>query len=204
MLKYFIEGSVLGLTAGISCAFFCLPVLIGLGTRDVNNITAVINISFLILGRLIAYLFVGFFFSLVGISISAFAGYEFIFNIIIGALLVFWGIKGFTESDKENSCPAKKMKKTFPFLTGILTGLSPCPPFIAGITRVIAIGSIPGGISYFTGFFLLTTVFLLPGLFTGLIKYKRELKVVSSLVAMIFGIVFLAGGLVSGGIFYAH
>jgi hypothetical protein len=35
----------------------------------------------------------------------------------------------------------------------------------------------------------------LPGFFTGLIKYKFELKVISSIVSLLFGLFFLIGGI---------
>jgi sulfite exporter TauE/SafE len=198
MLNFFIEGTILGLTAGISCAFFCLPVFAGLSSRDINNIHAVTNVLYLILGRFFSYIFTGIFFSIVGMEIKQIVKFDFIAKILIGLLLVIWGISGFTESDKEKkSCPAKKYQKAIPFITGLLTGLSPCPPFIAGIARVVIIANIYDGMLYFTGFFLTTSIFLIPGFFTGLIKYKKELKIIASFVSIIFGLFFLITGLIT-------
>ena len=106
--------------------------------------------------------------------------------------MILWGVKGFKESDKDAStCPAKKFIKTVPFIAGILTGLSPCPPFIAGITRVFVIGDMLAGLLYFLGFYVTTSLFLVPALATGFLKYRKELKLVASFVSIIFGIFFI-------------
>ena len=205
MTVFFIEGLLLGLTSGISCLFLCMPVLFGLGSRDINNIQVLKNISFLLTGRFISYIFVGLVFSAIGVSVSFLAKFEFIFKIIIGILMIIWGTRGFgeTEALSKKNCTAKKFGKTVPFIAGIMTGLSPCPPFIAGISRVITIADIAGGILYFTGFFFSTTIFLLPVFFTGLIKYKFGFKIISSVISFIFGIIFLINGLYSLWTLYA-
>ena len=69
--QFFTEGSILGFATGISCAIFCLPVLIGLTSRNVNNITPVIDIIYFLAGRLFAYIFVGIFFSFIGIAVTS-------------------------------------------------------------------------------------------------------------------------------------
>jgi uncharacterized protein YqhQ len=47
------------------------------------------------------------------------------------------------------------------------------------------------GILYFTGFYLTTSIFLIPAFVTGLAKYKKELKLIASFVSIIFGVIFL-------------
>ncbi len=190
--QFFTEGSMLGFATGISCAVFCLPVLIGLTSRNVNNITPVIDIIYFLAGRLFAYIFVGIFFSFIGMHLKFASIIDVVSKFIITVLLVYWGIKGFIETDNENkNCSIKKFSKTVPLLAGMITGISPCPPFIAGITRVIGVGDIFMGILYFTGFYLTTSIFLIPAFVTGLAKYKKELKLIASFVSIIFGVIFL-------------
>ena len=90
----------------------------------------------------------------------------------------------------------KKYAKTMPFIAGILTGISPCPPFIAGVTRIIALASPLIGLIYFSGFYLSTSLFLIPGLFSYIFKYKKELKILAVFISIIFGIIFLASGII--------
>jgi len=196
LLKYFFEGAALGVAAGVSCAVFCIPVMIGLASRNPNNITPVVDFLFFLLGRLIAYLFIAVFFSYIGMKLSFIDSLKTISKIIISILLIIWGVKGFIRSDKEeSSCRIKKFTKAVPFIAGILTGISPCPPFIAGITRIFDIGNVLFGVIYFLGFYFTTTIVLLPALSTALIKYKKELKILASLVSIIFGVVFLFIGI---------
>jgi len=190
--QYIAEGFTLGLATGISCAVFCIPVFIGLASRSINTITPRIDLGFFLVGRLIAYLFIGILFSGVGARVGFITILDVVSKIFIAALLIVWGIKGVRESDKDKvACPAKKFVKTVPFMAGILTGLSPCPPFIAGITRVFVIGDMLAGLLYFLGFYVATSLFLIPALATGLFTYRKEVKLVASFVAIIFGIFFI-------------
>lgn len=194
-LSFLTEGSLLGLATGLSCAVFCIPVLIGLSSRTINRITPALNIIFFLAGRFIAYILVGLIFSLIGMQLKTLGSFQMISRFIMGGLLVYWGVKGVIESDKESAaCQIKSHLKLMPFFAGILTGLSPCPPFIAGITRVIGAGDVAAGTIYFFGFYLSTSIFLLPGFMTGLVKYKSELKQLISFISIIFGAMFLLMG----------
>ena len=197
LFNYFIEGSILGLATGVSCAAFCLPVLLGLTARNVNNATPLIDLSFFLLGRLISYLLVALIFSYLGVYLSIFAVAKSIIKIMIAFILLYWGIKGFIKIDKnEGLCMTKKYAKTMPFIAGVLTGISPCPPFIAGITRVVNLASPLIGTIYFIGFYLSTSIFLIPGLFSYIFKYKKELKILAIFISIIFGIIFLVSGII--------
>ena len=190
--QYVIEGLTLGFATGISCAVFCIPVFIGLASRNLNNITPITDLIFFLSGRLLAYSFIAILFSGLGAQLGFISIFDVLSKAFIAILLILWGVKGFKESDKDAStCPAKKFIKTVPFVAGILTGLSPCPPFIAGITRVFVIGDMLAGLLYFLGFYITTSLFLIPALATGLLKYRKELKVVASFVSIIFGIFFI-------------
>lgn len=194
-MNYFIEGLTLGLATGISCAVFCIPVFLGLTSRSINNITPTTDLLFFLSGRFVAYILVGIIFSVIGMQFDFVNIIEFVSRIFIATLLMIWGIRGFIESDKEKSdCRIKKYINSAPFIAGILTGISPCPPFIVGITRVFAIGNISAGVLYFLGFYLTTSIFLMPSLAIRLVKYKKELKLVTSFLSIIFSIFFIFYG----------
>jgi len=44
--KYFLEGIILGLGTGVSCAVFCIPVFAGLASRSIHNITPILDLFF--------------------------------------------------------------------------------------------------------------------------------------------------------------
>jgi sulfite exporter TauE/SafE len=191
-IQYFTEGSLLGFAAGISCAVFCIPVFLGLASRNINKINTSLDMGFFLIGKFIAYMFVGIFFSIVGMHLKFISFAGLFSKLIIGGLLIYWGIKGFIESDKEkNNCSIKKFNKIIPFIAGILIGISPCPPFIAGITRILVLGNVFAGILYFLGFYVTTSLFLFPVLSTHFLKYKKELKIIASIISIAFGVMFI-------------
>lgn len=190
-LLFFLEGLTLGLATGLSCAVFCIPVFVGLASRNIHHITPFIDLSFFLLGRLLSYILVGIVFSFIGMHFTFIKAIEVFSKLLIAGLLIFWGIKGFRESDKEKSkCMNKKYTKSIPLISGILTGLSPCPPFIAGITRVFTIGNVFIGILYFFGFYLSTSLFLIPSLALRFVKYRKEVRIVVSLISIACGVFF--------------
>ena len=182
----------LGFAAGFSCAFFCVPVLLGLASRNINEITPLRNLVYFLAGRFAAYLAIALLVSVIGMRFAHSNVIDFLSRLFIAFLLVFWGIKGFRESDKEKSqCSTVKFSKAVPFIAGLLTGISPCPPFIAGITRVFSLGNIYGGVLFFLGFYLATSLFLIPALSVIFLKYKKELKITASLISILFGFFFV-------------
>ena len=98
---YVIEGFTLGCAAGMSCAVFCIPVFIGLASRNVNNITPGIDLMFFLSGRLLAYIFVGILFSGLGAQFGVISIFDGLSKIFIAILLILWGVKGVRESDQE-------------------------------------------------------------------------------------------------------
>ncbi len=194
MFNLLIEGGLLGAATGASCAAFCLPVLIGVTVRDMNKSAGIKNTLLFIGGRFIIYSSVAVFFSLIG---HAFRDDVFIRNglmAVIGVFLIIWGIRGFINSDKAGACKAARYPKLIPFLMGIMTGLAPCPPFIAGITRVLYIGNLTGGIIYFMGFFIITSFFLLPAALLELSRFKTGLKIASSVISVAAGVFMITAG----------
>jgi sulfite exporter TauE/SafE len=195
-INYFFEGSLLGLVTGSSCAVFCVPILLGITSRNINKITPAIDLVTFLIGRLIAYIGVALVFSFIGEYIKLFYSIKSIIKIIAGVFLMYWGIRGFFKTSKDESvCLNKKFSNAVPFIAGILTGISPCPPFITGVTRVVLLASPLIGIIYFMGFYLSTSLFLIPGLFTFFFKYKKELRVIALFISVIFGVIFFLSGI---------
>lgn len=195
-ISLFFEGSVLGLTTGISCAVFCIPVLIGISLWDEKS-KPVKNLLLFLGGRFISYLLFALILSIIGENIKNIK-VDFIINPLIGALLIFWGFKFLfgKEKDKTN-CSIKRFSNLTPFLMGIITGISPCPPFIAGGLKILSLGSPLSGVIYFIGFYITTSFFLLPSLLTVFIKYKKEIKIIAGFISIIFGSIYLISGLFS-------
>ena len=195
-MVYFTEGLLLGITVGVSCVVTCLPVVLGMNVGTNFRIAAGRIVVSFFLGKLIAYLLVGVFAGFIGqtLNIDVIQPIKTGTNLIIAGLLIYWGIKGYKTYNNDHrhySCRTKGMITTTPFLAGLFTGLSPCPPFIAGISRVITLSSWYKGLWYFLGFYLSSSLFVLPSFLTSFLKYKKEMKLVGAFFSLIYGVIFL-------------
>lgn len=191
VLQLFTEGSLLGLGTGLSCAAFCIPVLFGLSSRNIHTITNTNDTMFFLLGRFIAYTVVAFVFSTIGVQVQHFRWLKTISEFLIAVFLFYWGIKGFLDVNKYSpNCHIKKYAKTVPIIAGIITGFSPCPPFIIGISRIIALGNIINGVVFFIGFYISTSLLLLLGLLTGLAEFKKEIRIIICHISIIMSLIF--------------
>lgn len=190
------EGSLLGLSTGTHCACFCIPIFIGFSSRNISNHTPLSNMLLFLGGRFIAYLTIGCIFSFIGMRLSITYYWTALINFVIGLFLIIWGTKGFNETGSQNFCCNRKRSfLLFPFIAGILTGGTPCPPFLAGIARVLSTENVLAGGIFFVGFYVTTSIFILPGLISWLIKYKIELKYIASFVSIIYGLIFISLGI---------
>jgi sulfite exporter TauE/SafE len=197
MGSYFFQGIMLGAAAGISCFIFCLPVYLGASINNRNN--SIVNFSYFTIGRFAAYLSVGVVAPLIGKQFLQISYFDPVAKIITGILLLYWGVKGFTEKNKmkkNKNCPIKKSSSLNPIAAGFLTGISPCPPFLAGIALAMSGGSVNTGAIFFTGFFISTTLFLMPFFAVGILKYKEELKIISQFISIISGALFSIYGII--------
>ena len=193
MMIYFTEGIILGATTSISCFIFCLPVFLGASLNNKNS--SLINFSFFTLGRFTAYLIIGAIASIIGKELLHISFFDSSAKIATGVLLLYWGIKGFSLENKK--CVVKKKACFNPVAAGFLIGISPCPPFLAGIALAMSSGSINKGIVFFIGFFISTTFLLIPFISLGLVKYKEELKIISQFISIISGGLFLIYGIIN-------
>ena len=197
MINYFFQGITLGTAAGITCFIFCLPVFLGSSLNGKNSI--VTNFLSFTAGRFIAYITAGIIASLAGKELLQRPLFGSFAKIATGILLLYWGLKEFTKNNdqKENKlCPVKNKRFLNPFTAGILTGISPCPPFLAGIALAMSSGSIGSGITFFSGFFISTTILLTPFFTVGLLNHRQELKIISQFISIISGSLFLIYGII--------
>ena len=82
-----------------------------------------------------------------------------------------------------------------PFALGFVLGINLCPPFVAGLVRVLALGTALLGTLYFAAFFAGTSLFLLPlALATPLLSQQR-LRFIGVLSGALAGLWFTMSGL---------
>ena len=192
------EGMGLGLATGPYCTMACgpvlLPYLLSFGAANwLKNIFLLVKF---LSGRLSAYLLVSVLASALG-DISGGVIPPILNNLLILAsgiylFLIFLPAQGGFSFFREH-CIIKKFAPAAPYILGFLTGISPCPPFIAGIVRVFTLKNLFLGIVYFSGFFAASTLFLLPVIFvTPFLKSERVKSIGGLTMALVAGwLVFL-------------
>ncbi len=195
------QALALGLSTGSFCLGFCLPVALPvlLGAKTKGMGTSTIRLSLFLFGRLVAYLLFGIIAGSLGTTLahSPFLRIRIIplLYILLALLLIIYGI---TELNPlARFAPCRFIQPTinsiwFLFLLGFIAGISPCPPFLLAITRVIDIAGILNGILFFFIFFLATSLYFLPLLLAGFFTRFALIRTAARILAVITGIYFLS------------
>ncbi|HAH31466.1 MAG TPA: hypothetical protein DCL44_04025 [Elusimicrobia bacterium] len=170
MLSLLSEGFLLGLSTGAYCLASCLPVLapyLLAGGSSSWKANSFLFLQFLS-GRLLAYAL----FALSAVALGKLSGpylppAALSAGMIITSLFMFYFLFS-GRLKKHISCfaspPAAWAEKQIPFFLGFITGVNICPPFAAGLLRLMGLADLFKGLVYFGGFFISTSIFLLPAL----------------------------------------
>jgi len=199
MLNLSIEAFLLGISTGAYCFSQCGLVFIPFalsenGTNIRTNNQIVLEFLF---GRFAAYSLAGLIVGFLGQTFNN--KYSFFENdsglrIIIGSsyiiLSVLLIVNAFYYNKKNETCRFTRFKKYshFPFVLGIFTGVNICPPFILAITKAFETQSIMMGFSFFIIFYIATSIFILPLIFSGFLKRMEAVKIVARITSVLAGI----------------
>ena len=82
-----------------------------------------------------------------------------------------------------------------PFLLGFLVGVNLCPPFMAGLLRLLTLSSVSGCVAYFAAFFVGTTVYMLPLAASAPLARSQRLRAVAAIASAFSGVWFVGLGL---------
>ena len=191
-----IQPLLAGLSTGLFCSAYCLPVIapyLVAEHRDAKGTASVL--AQFILGRLAGYFLFG---ALVGFIGERFTGEWFnLFSVaslvLMSVLLVVYGIGLMKPS--WSACGAGWLKgRRLPMVMGFLMGLNICPPFLMSVAYVFTLHSMAKGIVYFLVFFSATTLYFLPLFFLGFLGKMNEFRVVARVSAILVGVLFTAYG----------
>lgn len=196
MFTGLVEGTGLGLATGISCLASCGPIYLSyLLSEQRTGRQSLITVVLLNLGRFVSYAAFGAIMGLVGGSIPssvriplAYAGY-----ILFSIYLVLSVIR---VNKSCGGCAIPKWMKftKSPVLLGVLTGFSVCPAFLIAMTSAFDSSGALQGAMLFTGFFLGTTVYMLPFAIFGLFSKKKWLNTVARYAAIFVAVYFAVLG----------
>jgi sulfite exporter TauE/SafE len=193
-----LKGLILGFSTGIFCLGYCYPILgpimLSRDKKDIKNSS--LSIALFLLGRLTAYIIFGLVFGIAGQYIVLLP----IFNriilpslyIILGALMMLYG--AMQSMPRWQICIITKkyfQDVKYLLLVGFLAGINICPPFLLAITTVISFGEVMKSVIFFIFFFLATSVYFLPFIFSGSISRSNDVQIAARITAVIAGIWFI-------------
>ncbi len=191
-----VRAALLGFAAGASCLGFCLPVVLPvLAGSDLSGFyPATVRLLYFLAGRLIAYLLFGISAGLVGARVSGFVFFRAtalpVIYFLLGGLMGIYGITVFDPFARFRFCRLIQPQVNsgrFLFLLGLLAGASPCPPFLLALTSVLDYAGVLSAVLFFLVFFLATSVYFLPLLFTGIAARFAPVRLAARIVAIIIG-----------------
>ena len=189
-----LKGLALGFSTGIFCLGFCFPILgpLILSKEEATIKETSLSLILFVFGRLAAYLLFGLFVGILG----QYAKEALFFRTtVIPALFVVLGIVmilyGMVQIFPHFSLCRMTQKRFFNsqsfFVIGFLAGINVCPPFLLALSYALSVGEIIKSMIFFLFFFLATTIFFLPFLFSGMISRFEEVRIAARITAMIAG-----------------
>jgi sulfite exporter TauE/SafE len=197
MITFATDAFLLGISTGIYCFSQCGLVLIPyiFAERESGLKRQSLIVSKFLLGRFAAYTATGLLIGFLGERANAASFFKAvpedlilgISYIALSSLLIYNSIRN---RGRKQNCRYNNLKRFsyFPVLLGIFTGLNICPPFILAITKSFETKSILFGTLFFIIFFIATSVYILPLIFTGFLKKMDKIRVIARYVTILAGI----------------
>jgi len=196
MWQILAKGFTLGLTLGTSCLITCspiyLPYLISEDRKLSKGIYAVLEIS---AGRFFSYLVFG---AIAGYTGSQIASIDRqLFTGIAYILLSIYLVLSVVRTRRnEKKCHVPKMAKftRSAFALGILTGINFCPSFLITLSNAVDLGGVISGMLLFFGFFLGTSLYLIPLAFIGQLSKVNKMKMIAQIASIVVAVWFTYTG----------
>jgi sulfite exporter TauE/SafE len=194
------KGLGLGLSTGTFCLCSCVPValpyLVANGQSLKAGGRAVVELA---AGRLLAYLALGAAAGVLGAQMQgSTAGRVVVAVSMIGlaGLMIVYGVtKNFPESGACSRMAKWQMLRRYPFVAGLLMGVSLCPPILMCMAEIVRLKSVLWGLVMAVSFFAGSLVFLAPLAFAGLLGRVEWLRGVASVATLFCGLWFMVNGI---------
>jgi sulfite exporter TauE/SafE len=197
LFEGFGTGLTLGLATGTACLASCGPIyatyLLSERRTGLQSLWVILKLN---AGRFLAYaLFgaiVGYLGGAVPVSIRvplALSGY-----ILFSLYLLLSVIRVRKTCSGCNTGRFLKITRSS-FLLGVLTGFSICPAFLIALTRAFDSNGAVHGMMMFIGFYVGTTVYMLPFAIFGLLTMKDWITKAARIIAVVVAIYFMALGI---------
>jgi sulfite exporter TauE/SafE len=200
LIRLLVEGFTLGLSTGPYCLTACAPILVPylLAEQRAGWRGNGLLLAEFMGGRLVAYVLFGFAAGLAGVKLFGHFPPWIMSAALLasGLLMLSYLLVKTTRGSK--LCAAAWVSKGIrhlPFVLGFALGINLCPPFVAGLVRVLALGSAFLGTIYFASFFMGTSLYLLPLAVAAPILSLKRLQFIGKLSGTLAGMWFTASGI---------
>jgi sulfite exporter TauE/SafE len=194
------EAFSLGLSTGPYCLTSCAPLLVpflmaegrggwGGGARLLGEFIA---------GRLAAYLLFGLAAGALGAAAGGRLPPKALHAAVLCSGLFMLAVLALKTAPHLRLCAwamRTKSVRRLPFVLGFLVGINICPPFVAGLLRVLGLGGALQGAAYFAAFFAGTTLYLVPLFAVVPFAFIRRLQNIGALACGLTGLWFTGMGL---------
>jgi sulfite exporter TauE/SafE len=192
------EGFVLGLSTGLYCLGACAPLFVPLLVSEGGTLkTGLAAVLEFLLGRLIAYLLFA-----AGVSLLS-RRFAVVPEPLLGWALLLSGLVMLLYGLVQNlpmiplcAGTSRLLRAAkLPFWLGFLIGINVCPPFVAGLARLVALRNVWTGMTYFAAFFAGTTLYISPLIALPALGRSQRLRAIASISAVLSGLWFSGLGL---------
>ncbi len=201
-----LEGFLLGLANGVSCLTACAPVLLPFVVGEGRSVRqSILPVASFLCGRLAGYLIFAVLAWETGKCIRGAPREGLAFGTIYLVLALVLAAYGFIAP--RDACAASGFRGRFaamtqrrpailPAVTGLLTGLSLCPPFVAALAGATSQVSLLSSLVFFGSFFLATSLYVIPFPFAGLLGRFQAIRITGRLAAGVMGAVYFYRSLI--------
>ena len=188
---------VLGLSTGLFCVGFCVPLLgpVMLSRERSSFRESASHLGLFLVGRLAAYLLFGLVFGALGGILTDIWSIKAVLlpvlYAVLGILMMLYGlVQSFPHIGFCRALNPRVRSRWYLLVVGFLAGINICPPFLLAVTAAMDIGGALNGMLFFFIFFLATSIYLLPLLFSGLVNRFKEVRVAARISAVLAGLYF--------------
>jgi len=188
------KALLLGLSTGLFCAGFCVPLVGPLLLSDENRSLrrSASRVGLFLAGRLVAYLLFGLVFGALGGALNRIWGVKTVLlplvYAILGIMMILYAVvQSFPHVGLCRAVSPRIRSGWYLALVGFLAGINLCPPFLLAVTTVVDIGGPLPGALFFLVFFLATSVYLLPLFFAGLVNRFAAVRFAARVAALCAG-----------------
>ena len=192
-----VKALLLGLSTGLFCAGFCLPLVGPVVLAETGGTKRAFGrLGLFLLGRLVAYLVFGIVLGAVGGALGRFAAVKAwllpAVYLVLGLAMVGYGVaRSFPHLGFCRVLAPRFESGWYVAALGFLAGINLCPPFLLAVTTVMDSGGVLRGMLFFFVFFLATSVYLLPLLVAAPVRRFASVRFAARVAAVIAGLYFV-------------